>query len=125
MVEIGENTGTLDNTILRISDIYDREIPETMKKIFTIVEPLIIVLLGGLVLLTVASFFLPLYKIVGGIREDEELNTSEEILSNYRKYMKFRNGFTPFGGYCCNRYNLFDGRHLDSDGLQGMGIAGD
>ena len=69
MVEIGEQTGTLDNTILRISDVYDREIPETMKKIFTIVEPLIIVLLGGLVLLTVASFFLPLYKIIGGIRK--------------------------------------------------------
>lgn len=68
MVEIGEKTGTLDNTILRISDVYDREIPETMKKIFTIIEPLIIVLLGGLVLLTVASFFLPLYKIIGGIR---------------------------------------------------------
>jgi type IV pilus assembly protein PilC len=69
MVEIGEQTGTLDSTILRISDVYDREIPETMKKIFTIVEPLIIVLLGGLVLLTVASFFLPLYKIIGGIRK--------------------------------------------------------
>ena len=68
MVEIGEKTGTLDNTIVRISDIYDREIPETMKKIFTIIEPIMIVLLGGLVLLTVASFFLPLYKIVGGIR---------------------------------------------------------
>jgi type IV pilus assembly protein PilC len=68
MVEIGEKTGTLDSTIVRISDIYDREIPETMKKIFTIVEPLIIILLGGLVLLTVASFFLPLYKIIGGIR---------------------------------------------------------
>jgi type II secretory pathway component PulF len=67
MVEIGEKTGTLDNTIVRISDIYDREIPETMKKIFTIIEPIILVLLGGLVLLTVASFFLPLYKIVGGI----------------------------------------------------------
>ncbi len=68
MVEIGEKTGTLDNTIVRVSNIYDREIPETMKKIFTIVEPIMLVLLGGLVLLTIASFFLPLYKIVGGIR---------------------------------------------------------
>ncbi len=68
MVEIGEKTGTLDNTIVRVSNIYDREIPETMKKIFTIIEPIMLVLLGGLVLLTVASFFLPLYKIVGGIR---------------------------------------------------------
>lgn len=68
MVEIGEKTGTLDNTIVRVSNIYDREIPETMKKIFTIIEPIMLVVLGGLVLLTVASFFLPLYKIVGGIR---------------------------------------------------------
>jgi type IV pilus assembly protein PilC len=69
MIEIGEKTGTLDTTIIRISDIYDREVPETMKKVFTIIEPLIILLLGGLVLLTVASFFLPLYKIIGGIHK--------------------------------------------------------
>jgi type IV pilus assembly protein PilC len=69
MVEIGEKTGTLDSALLRISDLYDREIPETLKRIFTILEPLILVLLGGLVLLTLASFFLPLYKIVGGIRK--------------------------------------------------------
>jgi type IV pilus assembly protein PilC len=68
MVEVGEKTGTLDNTILRVSDNYDREIPETMKKVFTVVEPLILALLGGVVLLTLASFFLALYKIVGGIR---------------------------------------------------------
>ena len=68
MVEIGEKTGTLDNAILRVSDTYDREIPETMKKVFTVVEPLMLALLGGLVLLTLASFFLALYKIVGGIR---------------------------------------------------------
>jgi type IV pilus assembly protein PilC len=67
MVEVGEKTGTLDNAILRVSDNYDREIPETMKNVFTIVEPLILALLGGLVLLTLASFFLALYKIVGGI----------------------------------------------------------
>ncbi len=69
MVEIGENTGTLDNTIIKISDIYDKEITETMKRIFTIIEPIVILLLGGIVLLTVASFFLPLYKIVGGIHK--------------------------------------------------------
>jgi type II secretory pathway component PulF len=68
MVEIGEKTGTLDSTVMRVSTMYDKEIPETMKKVFTLIEPLILVLLGGIVLLTLASFFLPLYKIVGGIR---------------------------------------------------------
>jgi type IV pilus assembly protein PilC len=68
MVEVGEKTGTLDNTVVRICDIYDKEVPETIKKVFTILEPLVIVMLGGLVLLTLASFFMALYKIVGGIR---------------------------------------------------------
>ncbi len=68
MVEIGEKTGTLDNTVVRICDMYDKEVPETIKKIFTILEPLTIVMLGGLVFLTLASFFMALYKIVGGIR---------------------------------------------------------
>lgn len=67
MVEIGEKTGTLDTTALRISEMYDREIAETLRKLFTILEPLIIIMLGALVLLTLASFFLPLYRIVGGI----------------------------------------------------------
>jgi type II secretory pathway component PulF len=68
MVEIGEKTGTLDETVTKISSMYDKEIPETIKKVFTVVEPLIIVMLGAIVLLTLASFFLPLYKIVGNIR---------------------------------------------------------
>ncbi len=68
MVEVGEKTGTLDDTVLRISEIYDREVPETLKKIFTILEPVIIMLLGGVVLMTLASFFLPFYRMIGGIR---------------------------------------------------------
>lgn len=68
MVEIGEKTGTLDSTVLKISTMYDKEIPETLKKVFTVLEPLILLFLGGIVLLTLASFFLPLYKIVGGLK---------------------------------------------------------
>lgn len=68
MVEIGEKTGALDSSILNISDIYEKEVPETIKKIFVIIEPAIILILGMIVLLTLSSFFLPLYKVIGGIR---------------------------------------------------------
>lgn len=68
IIEIGEKTGTLDSSILNISDIYDRDVPETVKKIFVIIEPVMIFILGMIVLLTISSFFLPLYKVVGGIR---------------------------------------------------------
>ncbi len=68
MVEIGEKTGTLESSILNISDMYDKEIPEAIKKIFVIIEPVMILILGIVVLITISSFFLPLYKVIGGIR---------------------------------------------------------
>lgn len=67
MVEIGEKAGALDTTMLKICDIYEKEIPETLKRIFLVLEPIMIALLGTLVLFTMLSFFLPLYKIISGI----------------------------------------------------------
>lgn len=68
MVAIGEKTGNFDSVALRAGNIFDREVPEVFKRIMTYVEPLIIVMLGGLVLFVLLSVFLPIYKIVGGIR---------------------------------------------------------
>lgn len=68
MVSIGEKTGNLESALKRVSDLFDKEVPETLKKIFSIFEPAIIVLLGILVLGVLLSVFLPIYKIAGGIR---------------------------------------------------------
>ena len=68
MVSIGEKTGNLDTAVQRVSDMFDKEVPETLKKVFSYFEPLIIVLLGVLVLGVLLSVFLPIYKIVGGVR---------------------------------------------------------
>lgn len=68
MVSIGEKTGNLDSVALRASSIFDKEVPEVFKKIMTYIEPLIILILGGIVLFVLLSVFLPIYKIVGGIR---------------------------------------------------------
>ncbi len=68
MVAIGEKTGNLDSAVKRVSEMFDKEVPETLKKVFSFFEPMIIVLLGLLVLGVLLSVFLPIYKIVGGIR---------------------------------------------------------
>ncbi len=68
MVSIGEKTGNLDTAVQRVSDMFDKEVPDTLKKVFSYFEPLVIVLLGVLVLGVLLSVFLPIYKIVGGIR---------------------------------------------------------
>jgi type II secretory pathway component PulF len=61
MIFIGETTGTIDNTLDRVTEYYDREIPATVKKLFAVLEPLIIILLAAMVLLVALSIFIPLY----------------------------------------------------------------
>ncbi len=64
MVSIGEETGSLDFTLEKLSGFYDREVPMTVKKVFGVMEPLIIVFLGGIVGTVAMSVFLPLYKMM-------------------------------------------------------------
>jgi len=68
MISIGEKTGNLDSAVQRVSDMFDKEVPETLKKVLSYVEPMIIMMLGIIVLGVLLSVFLPIYKIVGGIR---------------------------------------------------------
>lgn len=65
MVEIGEISGQLDKTLLKVSNFYDREIPQTVKKVFAAFEPIMIVFLAGIVLLVAVSMYLPLYSSLG------------------------------------------------------------
>lgn len=68
MMSIAEKTGTMEITLNRASDILDKEVPETIKKVFSYVEPLTMVVLGGMVLLLLLAVFLPIYKSVGQVK---------------------------------------------------------
>lgn len=68
IIAMGEKTSTLDTALQRSCDIIDKEISETIKKLFTLLEPLLIVLLGFFILIVLLSIFLPIYRIVGSIR---------------------------------------------------------
>lgn len=67
MVFVGESTGTIDNTMAKVTEYYDREIPATIKKVFAILEPLVIVLLAGVVLMVALAIFVPLYDALGRV----------------------------------------------------------
>lgn len=67
MIFIGETTGTIDATLGRVTEYYDREVPATVKKLFAVLEPLIIFLLAGVVLTVALSIFLPLYDSLGRV----------------------------------------------------------
>lgn len=67
MVFVGENTGTVDTSLDRVTEFYDREIPATVKKMFAVLEPLIIVVLAALVLTVALAIFIPLYDVLGKV----------------------------------------------------------
>ncbi len=67
MVFVGESTGTVDSTMEKVTEFYDREIPATVKRLFAILEPLIIVVLASVVLLVALSIFIPLYSSLGRV----------------------------------------------------------
>ena len=60
MVAVGEETGKLDELLLRVSEYYDFEVDNAIKKLTVLIEPILLVVLGAMVLFLILSIFLPL-----------------------------------------------------------------
>jgi type IV pilus assembly protein PilC len=60
MVAVGEETGNVDDVLTKVADWYDMELDEKIKALTSIIEPLVIVLVGAVVGLVVGSIFIPL-----------------------------------------------------------------
>jgi type IV pilus assembly protein PilC len=68
MVRVGEETGALDAMLLRIADYYDVDIETMLSAAGSMLEPAMILFLGGAVGLIVAAIFIPLYTLIGNIK---------------------------------------------------------
>ena len=66
-IVVGEETGRLDSCLEKISERMDNEIPRRIKRLFGVLEPLIILTLLGIVGLVAAAIFLPLFSLMSGI----------------------------------------------------------
>lgn len=60
MVVVGEETGKLDELLLRVSEYYDFELDNVLKKLTILIEPILLIVLGGMVLFLILSIFMPL-----------------------------------------------------------------
>ena len=60
MVAIGEETGEIDEVLEKVADWYDMELDEKIKALSSIIEPVLIIIIGVAVGLVVASVFIPL-----------------------------------------------------------------
>ncbi|MDD2421387.1 MAG: type II secretion system F family protein [Heliobacteriaceae bacterium] len=67
MVAIGEETGALDVLLIKIADYYDLEVNIVVSRLSTVLEPLMMVLLGGLVGFLVIAMFLPMFELIGAV----------------------------------------------------------
>jgi type IV pilus assembly protein PilC len=67
MVEVGERSGDLAKGFKKVEEYYDKEIPRLIKRIFTLLEPLLIVFMGVVVGGIALSVFLPLVKMTESI----------------------------------------------------------
>jgi len=62
MLAAGEESGRIDDTLKKVSQHYDREIPAAIKRAFTVIEPLVLVVMGGLVVFIALAILLPIYE---------------------------------------------------------------
>ncbi len=67
MIEVGEETGDLDTMLYKIADFYDEEVDTAVKSLISLLEPLMIVVLGFIIGAIVISLFLPLIKLLEGL----------------------------------------------------------
>ncbi len=67
MIAVGEETGRLDQMLVKVSNFYDEEVDATLKSLTSLIEPLMIVGLGLIVGFIAVSVISPIYSLVGSL----------------------------------------------------------
>jgi type II secretory pathway component PulF len=67
MLAIGEAAGNLEQTLGKVSTYFDAEVRAGIKRFFQLLEPLLMVILAGVVLFVAISILLPIYTLIGNI----------------------------------------------------------
>jgi len=64
MVSVGESTGELDNMLVKVADYYEEEVDTIVNNMLTILEPIMMVVMGVIVGGIVIAMYLPLFKLI-------------------------------------------------------------
>ena len=67
MVSVGESTGALDAMLAKIADFYDEEVDAAVDALTSLIEPFMMIFLGGSVGTMLAAMYLPIFKMAGAI----------------------------------------------------------
>jgi type IV pilus assembly protein PilC len=70
MISVGEQTGALDQMLNKIADFYEEEADVAVAALTSLLEPLLMVVVGGLVGLVMVAMYLPIFSLAGNIKAD-------------------------------------------------------
>jgi type IV pilus assembly protein PilC len=68
MIAVGEETGNLDTMLTKVADFYEDEVAAAIKALTSILEPVMIVLVGGIVGFIVVAMYMPMFKVYDAIK---------------------------------------------------------
>jgi type IV pilus assembly protein PilC len=66
MISVGESTGSLDKMLEKVADFYEAEVESMVSGLTKLLEPIILVFLGGTVGGMLIAMYLPIFKLAGG-----------------------------------------------------------
>lgn len=68
MIEVGENTGALPDMLRSVAEFYEDELNARLSALLTLVEPLLLLIMGGVVLTILVALYLPIFSIGTAVR---------------------------------------------------------
>ena len=68
MIQVGEETGETSGILLKLADFFEEEVTEVTKNLSSVIEPLLMLLIGGVVGFFAVSMFQPIYSMIGSIQ---------------------------------------------------------
>lgn len=66
MMKVGESTGNLDQMLVKVADVFQEEVEELVANLTKLIEPIILVVLGGIIGFVLIAMYLPIFMSAGG-----------------------------------------------------------
>ena len=70
MISVGEQTGALDQMLSKIADFYEDETDVAVASLTSVIEPIMMVVIGGVVGVVLVSMYLPIFTLAGNIKAE-------------------------------------------------------
>jgi type IV pilus assembly protein PilC len=65
MIGVGEATGTLDEMLAKLADFYDEEVEASVAALLSVLEPILLIFVGGVVGVIIVAMYLPIFTLLG------------------------------------------------------------